>query len=104
MTVSEQTVPTVAVQASLLPLVNGARVLAADVALEPDQHVTGFVLAAVQRGNLADEYVTWHVDRAAGEAYFTAFWGNYFTSFADAKIDYNKRRAAFVVPDAVGTN
>lgn len=98
MTVSVETETTVAAQATILPLVNGARVLAADVALEIDQHCTGFVLASTREG----EYVTWHVDRAAGEDAFTAFWGNYFTSYNDARIDYNKRRGAFI-PQGAGT-
>jgi hypothetical protein len=82
---------TVKSQESLLPLRNGARVLAADIVLHPSQTARGVVLAASSR---TGEYVTWEVERAPGEQWFTAYWGHYFDqAYSEALADYNERRS-----------
>lgn len=78
----------VQVQGSLIPLVNGARVLAAAIELQPNQTAVGFVLART-----ANDYVTWAVDRAPGDKIgYNSYWGHYFgDNYAEARENFDHR-------------
>lgn len=80
--------PADAVQDSLVPLVNGARVLVASIELNPDQTALGFVLART-----SNDYVTWAVDRLPGSQIgYNAFWGHYFgDDYAAARENFDQR-------------
>jgi hypothetical protein len=82
----------------MIPLFNGARVVACDVYEEvlngrddSRYEAVGVVLAQTDKG----EWVTWAVSRRSGDKSFDAFWGHYHghNRFA-ATQEYDKRRAS----------
>lgn len=76
---------------SLLPMMNGSRVLRADVRFD-DRGVGSGVVLAERDG----QFVTWRVYLHKGECRWLAETGDYSSNIERAEADYNERRGVTV--------